>query len=184
MLKKTTSEVFFVCYDYLMKFLAENEVKDAENWFNEAARIARQAKCLKARCGSVIVSDGVIIGEGYNGPPLDDEASRTCSREYTQTLKPLFDKTCCIHAEWRAVLDASKRNPDKLAGSRLYFMRVNGDGELTKAGEPYCTVCSRFTMEAGVAEFALWQEQGMAVWPLKEYNTESYAFFTRENAHP
>jgi deoxycytidylate deaminase len=164
-----------------MKFLSENETKDAEHWFNEAARVARQATCLKARCGSVIVKGDEIIGEGYNGPPLDDEASRTCPQEYTQSLKPLFDKTCCVHAEWCAVLDACKRNPSKIAGSRLYFMRVNETGELTKAGDPYCTVCSRLTMEAGVAEFALWQKDGMAVWPLDEYNRESYAFFTKES---
>ena len=167
-----------------MKVLLQDEAKEAEHWFDEAARVARQAKCLKAHCGSVIVKDGEIIGEGYNGPPLDDESSRTCTQEYTQTLKPLFDKTCCIHAEWRAVLDACRRNSDKIAGSRLYFMRVNKDGELTKAGDPYCTVCSRLTMEAGIAEFALWREQGMVVWLLAEYNQESYMFFTKESVNP
>jgi deoxycytidylate deaminase len=33
--------------------------------------VARLATCKRSKCGSVIVLDGVIIGEGYNSMPCD-----------------------------------------------------------------------------------------------------------------
>jgi hypothetical protein len=95
------------------------------------------------------------------------------------SLKPKYDKTCCIHAEWRAVLDACKTNADKLAGSVLYFMRIDTEGNFTDAGEPFCTVCSRLTMESGVEEFALYNDGGADIYPLDEYNTKSYEAYIK-----
>ena len=161
----------------IMHILAGSEASEAERWFDEAALVARQAKCFKAHCGTVIVKNGEIIGTGYNGPPLDQESNRTCGQILSQERKPLYDRTCCVHAEWRAVFDAAKRNHDKLTGSRLYFMRVDADGMPTRAGDPFCTVCSRLTMEAGISEFALWRPNGIAVWPADEYDRDSRAFF-------
>jgi len=162
-----------------MRYLEGSEAEAAEVFFKEAAKRAEKATCHKSHCGTVIVKDGEIIGEGYNSPALDNEENRTCDAEYTSTKKPKFDKTCCIHAEWRAILDACKRNADKIPGSRLYFMRIDDEGNLLKSGEPYCTVCSRLTMEAGIAEFSLWQEAGMAVWDAAEYDRVSYGYFNQ-----
>jgi len=161
-----------------MKFLEGADAEEAQTFFMAAAKCAEKATCRKSYCGSVIVSGGEIIGEGYNSPAGELEENRTCEAVYTSTKKPLFDKTCCIHAEWRAILDACKRNPEKIPGSRLYFMRIDDQGNVLKSGEPYCTVCSRLTLEAGIAEFALWQEKGMAVWDAAEYDRASYAYFT------
>lgn len=160
-----------------MKILRGPELEAAQPFFHAAAEIAQQATCYRAKCGSVIVKDGVIIGEGYNGPPLGDESRRTCNKTWDYTKKSKYDKTCCIHAEWRAVIDACKRNPDKIEGSTLYFMRVDEDGNFTSAGEPYCTTCSRFTMEAGVGEFVLWNEVSVEVYSLAEYDQKSYEFY-------
>jgi deoxycytidylate deaminase len=52
------------------------EEKDAIKWMNEAGKVAQQALCLKAKCGTVIVSGNEIIGRGYNAPPLDKEENR------------------------------------------------------------------------------------------------------------
>src|SRR5665648_21422 len=131
-----------------------------KDYFNEAGEVATHAMCHKAKCGSIIVSlDGEVIGKGYNAPPLDDESQRTCDRtDLNKSLKLGYDKTCCVHAEWNAILDALKNNASKVEGSTLYFMRVDDDGNFTEAGAPYCTVCSRLALQSGIKIFGLWND--------------------------
>lgn len=146
-------------------------------FFEAAAEEAKKATCLRAKCGSVVVAaSGAVIGRGYNAPPLGDESQRYCEAKFSLASKPKYDKTCCVHAEWNAVIDACKTAPEKLAGATLYFMRIDDEGNFTDAGEPYCTTCSRFTMQAGVAEFALWNGGGADIYTLVEYNEASYAY--------
>jgi len=33
--------------------------------------------------------------------------------------RKVTDKTCCMHAEQRAIFDALRRNPEKLDGSKM-----------------------------------------------------------------
>lgn len=148
-----------------------------EQFFQEAQCEAQKATCSRAHCGSVIVAtDGQVIGRGYNAPPLGDESQRMCDAELDQSIKKNSDKTCCVHAEWNAILDALKHHADKVAGSTLYFMRVNEAGEFTEAGRPYCTVCSRLALESGIATFGLWNE-GPEMIETGEYNIRSYDYF-------
>lgn len=141
----------------------------------EAARVARSALCTRAKCGSVIVKDGEVIGAGYNAPPLDAECNRMCGATHTNG-KPKYDATCCMHAEWRAIFDALKRNPEKIENAALYFVRVSDAGDIKKSGKPYCTVCSRLALDAGIAMFALWHEEGMGEYSTEEYNRLSYKY--------
>jgi deoxycytidylate deaminase len=157
-----------------MKRVEGNEFEDIRSFFQEAADLAKDATCLRAKCGSVIVKNSVVIGRGFNSPAQEDEGQRFCDAEMDTHIKPKYDKTCCVHAEWRAVLDACKTNADKLGGSVLYFMRVDDRGGFTDAGDPFCTVCSRLTMEAGIAEFALYNHEGADIYSLSEYNQKSY----------
>lgn len=148
---------------------------EAVQWMERAAEIAQNALCLKAKCGTVIVKDDEIIGEGYNAPPLDREENRMCDKEVCSG-KPNYDKTCCMHAEWRAIMDGLKRNSEKLKGSTLYFTRVDDDGKIKKSGKPYCTVCSRMALDAGIEKFVLWHEDGIQEYPTDEYNRLSYEY--------
>ncbi len=146
-------------------------------FFEEARQIAELASCLRARCGAVVVSeDGQIIGRGYNAPPLEDESQRMCEVELDQSIKQNNDKTCCVHAEWNAILDALKNQGDKVKGATLYFMRVDDKGEFADAGDPYCTVCSRLALESGIARFGLWQSKPV-LFGTADYNQQSYAYF-------
>ncbi|HSX33248.1 MAG TPA: deaminase [Candidatus Saccharimonadales bacterium] len=165
-----------------MKRVIGHELAQARPFFEQAAEVASRATCRRAKCGAVIVKDNLVIGSGYNAPPLNDETRRTCDATWDYTKKPKYDLTCCVHAEWRAVIDACKRHPDKLGGSVLYFMRVDENGGFTDAGEPYCTTCSRFTMEAGVGEFALWNTNGADIYTLPEYDRLSYDFYLSDRA--
>lgn len=147
-----------------------------DHFLSLAASVATRALCLKARCGTVIVKDGIVIGSGYNAPPLDNIDDRRCLEAYDFSGKPKYDHTCCIHAEWRAIMDALKTNPDKIKGSKLYFVRIDDQGNIKKSGEPFCTVCSRLALDSGIAEFFLWHEKGITSYPTDEYNRLSYAY--------
>lgn len=62
-----------------MKRVEGVELEAVQLHFVAAGKVAEQALCLRARCGSVIVKDGVVIGSGYNATPLSDETNRTCN---------------------------------------------------------------------------------------------------------
>ncbi|MFP4524363.1 MAG: hypothetical protein ACLFO2_03570 [Candidatus Woesearchaeota archaeon] len=159
-----------------MRYLSGKEEVSALSFLEEAAVVAREATCHRARCGSVIVKDGVVVGEGSNTPPGGLESQRRCSNEKDVYHRKVTDKTCCVHAEQRAIMDALKRNPDRVRGSRLYFVRIGEDGEMTRAGAPYCTICSKMSLDAGVSEFVLWHEDGVCVYDMEEYNDLSFRF--------
>jgi deoxycytidylate deaminase len=153
-----------------------DHTEETEKYMEEAGVVARSALCLKAKCGTVIVKDGVIIGKGYNAPPLDDVNNRMCLDVYDFTGKPKYDHTCCMHSEWRAILDATRKNPKKLKGSKLFFVRIDENNKTKRSGKPYCTVCSRFALDVGIAEFYLWHEEGITSYPTDEYNRLSYDY--------
>lgn len=159
-----------------MRFLHGAEAKQASAEYDQAIAAAHEATCRRSKCGSVIVRDGAVVGRGFNSPPGDLESQRRCHLDKSQYGKGFkSDRTCCIHAEQRAILDASVRNPDKLAGSRLYFIRLDGEDRPKKSGRPYCTHCSKLALDAGIAEFVLWHDEGICVYPTEEYNDLSYA---------
>ena len=148
-----------------------------DRFFKEAGAVATKALCNRARCGSVIVSNkGEIIGSGYNAPPLEDEDQRMCSyNNFKFSKKPKSDKTCCVHAEWNAIINALKHHPNEINGSTLYFMRIDENDNFTKAGEPYCTVCSRLAMQSGILKFGLWNNDP-EMFEVGNYNIKSYNF--------
>lgn len=158
-----------------MEYLSGPEENEAMAWMKKAAEVAEKALCLEAKCGTVIVKNNKVIGEGYNAPPLDTEENRTCDKEFGPG-KPKYDQTCCMHAEWRAILDALRSNPEKIKGSKLYFSRVGLNGVIKKSGKSYCTVCSRMALDAGIEKFVLWHEDGICEYTTHEYNQLSYEY--------
>ncbi len=157
-----------------MKTLSGKEKDDALGHLNVAARIALNATCFRAKGGSVIVKDGIAIGQGFNSPP-DGEVLDHCRKDdLPKDFKS--DKTCCIHAEWRAIIEALKKNPEKVNGSRIYFVRLDKELRMQPAGHPYCTICSKLAMEIGIKEFAYFNEKGVVVYDAKEHNDLSFAF--------
>jgi len=151
-----------------------DEYQKIKIFFEKAAIVAKDATCLRAKCGSVIVKNSKIIGKGFNSPALNDESQRFCETELNTAVKPKYDKTCCIHAEWRAIIDACKTSNGDLTGSTLYFMRIDENNNSTDAGDPFCTVCSRLALESGIEKFALYNNQGADIYFTNEYNQKSY----------
>lgn len=159
-----------------MKILSNKEEKKALEYIEKAAEVAKIATCQRSKCGSVIVILDKIIGSGFNSPTKDDENQRRCSIKKESYNIKVTDKTCCIHAEQRAIMDALRKNPEKLQGSRLYFIRLDENEKPSKAGEPYCTICSKMALDVGILEFVLWNDQGVCVYETREYNELSFNF--------
>lgn len=135
---------------------------------------AEQAQCRRAKCASSVVDrHNRVLSVGLNRPA---GKISYCNTQFDVSRKPKYDTTCCVHAEWNAIFEALKVQPD-LRGSTLYFMRINSSGEMTDAGEPYCTACSRLTLASGISQFALYNQGFAHVYTTEEYDQISYDYF-------
>jgi len=157
-----------------MRILNGREEEEAGHFMEEAAKMARFSGCLKSHCGSVVVKNGQIIGQGCNSPPLDQRIEFCIQERLSERFKS--DIHCCLHAEQRAIMDALRNWPEQISGSRLYFIRLNLDGKRKYAGKPYCTICSKMALDAGISEFVLWHEEGICIYDTDEYNQLSFAY--------
>lgn len=177
---KCLSYTFTGWYTGTMKCLLHDEQKEAQTYLEHAANIAQKATCSRASCGCVIVKEGTIIGKGFNSPPLELETQRRCMVEKSSYAAKVTDKTCCVHAEQRAIMHALRTHSNELQGSRLYFIRLDKNKNITKSGKPYCTICSKMALDVGIAEFVLWHEDGICVYDTQEYNKLSFDFTLSE----
>ena len=165
-----------------MQLLIDQDKTIALKYIEKAKMLAQKATCERAKCGAVLVKDGDIIGEGYNSPPGNDEKERRCEIKKDEFDKKVTDKTCCVHAEQRAIIDALRNNPDKVKGSKLYFARYYPNGELRLNGgndgknQLYCTVCTKIMFDVGVAEFVITNVKGIASYSKDEYLSRSYDY--------
>ncbi|MCF7834619.1 hypothetical protein K9M48_00990 [Candidatus Gracilibacteria bacterium] len=159
-----------------MKYVTGEELETVNHFLNLTKEIAKQATCLRDKCGSIIVKDNKIIGSGFNSPPNNQENQRRCNCDKSTYHPKIKDTTCCIHAEQRAIMDALKNNPNKIIGSRLYFVRLNSYGNIKPSGKPYCTICSKMTLDSGVSEFVLLHLEGACIYDTDEYNTLSFSY--------
>ena len=150
-----------------------NDIKSKE-YIEKAAQIALNSKCLRSKCGCVIIKNDEIIGEGYNSPP-GDEIIKICKKD-SLAINFKSDKTCCIHAEQRAIIETLKKNSEKIKDSTLYFIRIDENGDKVFAGKPYCTICSKMALQVGIKEFVLLHEKGITAYDTKEYNEQSFNY--------
>lgn len=135
---------------------------------------AKKSTCHRSKCGSIIISNkGELIGVGYNSMPCNENAA--CFKD---SLAPGFksDKTCCVHAEQRAIMYALANNPEDIKGSLLLFIRLDENDEPKRSGEPYCTICSKMALDAGIARFALWHKEGWTAYETNYYNKLSFEY--------
>lgn len=164
-----------------MRQLLKTEEEQAKHYMERAAEVALLATCSRSQCGTVIVKDDQIIGEGYNTPPKNLDSERRCHNEKSIYHPKVTDKTCCIHAEVRAILNALRTHPEKLEGSTLYFIRLDTEGKKQFSGTPYCTICSKLSLDVGIVNFVLWHASGIMSYPTDEYNQLSFAYQDKES---
>lgn len=154
----------------------KSESESAAFYFSKAIECAKESTCLRVKCGSIIVKDLKIIGQGYNSPPGALESQRRCECNKNSLDRKVTDKTCCIHAEQRAIMNALRTSPRSLAGAKIYFTRLDEHGDMAFSGRPYCTICSKMALDCGIKEFVLWHKEGICSYPTDEYNKLSFAY--------
>lgn len=132
------------------------------------------ATCHRSKCGSlIVVSDTTVIGRGFNAMPNLKQTD--CFKD---SLPANFksDKTCCIHAEQNAIIDALKNHSTSIPGSDLYFIRLDENNNPKHSGQPYCTICSKMALEVGISRFILWHKEGWTAYDTKYYNELSFKY--------
>ncbi len=149
---------------------------DTNYFLDKAVEVAKNSTCKRSKCGSIIVKDNEIIGKGFNSPPGNLESQRRCDNSKDSYNKKVTDKTCCVHAEQRAIMDALKNNSEKIKNSTLYFIRLGENDTKSFAGKPYCTICSKMALDVGIKFFVLLHEEGIKKYPIEEYNDLSYDY--------
>ncbi|MCA9487882.1 MAG: hypothetical protein KC516_02885 [Nanoarchaeota archaeon] len=162
-----------------MKILKGEEFEKALNYIKMSGDVAKSSSCERVKGGSVIVKDGEIIGRGFNSPPGNIENQKRCLNSKKDYDAKVTDKTCCIHAEERAMFDALRNNSEKIPGSRIYFTRLGSNGEIEFSKEPYCTICSKMALDLGIKEFVLYHEKGICSYGLEEYNELSFNYLPK-----
>lgn len=147
-----------------------------EDLLKDLIDVAKNSTCEKSKCGSIILKNNKIIGKGFNSPPKDSESQRRCQNSKETYHNKVTDKTCCVHAEQRAIMDALKNNPSELKDSKLYFIRINNDGTEKISGKPYCTICSKMALDLRISKFVLFEKNGFQEYDAEEYNNLSYSY--------
>lgn len=156
-----------------MRVLKEKqEIIYAIKFLASAGREAENSTCFRKKCGAVVVKSGEVIGKGYNSPPGDTIIDRCVKDALPKNFKS--DRTCCVHAEQRAIIDALRHYPEEIEGSTLYFTRLDNESNMAKSGHPYCTICSKMALDVKIIKFVLWHEEGITVYKTDEYNRISF----------
>ncbi len=138
--------------------------------------VAAKSTCKRSKCGSIVVSLGEkqILGEGFNSMPCNAVAE--CFKD---SLPAGFksDKTCCVHAEQRAIMNTlSGPAREKIFGSAIFFIRLDENGNPKHSGRPYCSICSKMALDSGIATFVLWHKEGWTAYGAKEYNDLTFKY--------
>ncbi len=174
----------------MMRILEGEEKILAEKWLNSCLLMSqdenfKNSVCKRHRCVAVIrkAADLTyldtdtyynIAGMGYNSPPRNLESQRRCLEDKSKLHPKVTDKTCCVHAEQRAIIDTLSRNAAALEGARMFFARMDEKGKMLMSGEPYCTICSKMALDVGIKEWVLWHPDGIKEYDAEEYNQLSY----------
>lgn len=160
----------------IMFYLNQEEEIEALKYIQKSVKIAKKATCTRSKCWSVIVKNWEIIWTWYNSAPWELESQCRCTNSKDSYNKKVTDKTCCIHAEQRAIMDALKTNASKIKDSRLYFIRLDENDKQSFAWNPYCTICSKMSLDVWIKEFVLYHKDWICVYNTEEYNDLSYAY--------
>jgi deoxycytidylate deaminase len=157
-----------------MKYLLNEEHDKAWKLLLASADIAKDSSCLRSRCGSIITNqNGSILGCGWNSLPCNKTPEVCIKDSLPKDFKS--DKTCCVHAEQRAITNALMRGNDVKDGI-IYFVRLDEVGCIKHSGSPYCTICSKMCLDTGIKEFVMNTKNGIASYPMEEFNDLSFKY--------
>ncbi len=157
-------------------YLFGKKEEQAKYFLKKAIDVAKKATCNRSKCGAIIVKNGKIISKGINHPSGFLESQRRCHIKKNKYNQKVTDKTCCIHAEQDAITNALKNNHKNLKDTTLFFARLDSENNFLPAGNPYCTICSKFALDSGINKWVLWHEEGIREYSAEEYNDLSFSY--------
>lgn len=115
----------------IQKYNTCNEVKNV--YMQEAYLAAEKSKCLKKRCGAVLVINGEIVSSGF-GDSL--HGCTSCARDSGE--KFYSDGCFSVHAEQRAIIEALKKGITDFKNAVMYV--THGP----------CDACCKFMEYVGI----------------------------------
>lgn len=142
---------------------------DKPGILDKCIKEALKSNCSRSRCGCVILKGKHVVSIGYNKKMI------TCDSCIKDSLPASFksDRTCCIHAEQMAILNIGA-NFYSILHSYLFFIRIDEAGKPLAAGDPYCTICSKMALFAGIDRFCLWNGDKWVCYDTDYYNELSF----------
>jgi dCMP deaminase len=108
---------------------SEKQLKYDRAYLRLAASWAGLSHCMRKKVGAIIVKDGMIISDGYNGTPSGFD--NCCENELGET------QWYVMHAEANAILKVAK-STNNCSGATLY---------LTLSP---CKDCSKLVIQSGI----------------------------------
>lgn len=129
-------------------------MKNKDKKYIDIAKIwATNSSAIRMKVGAIIVKDGMIISDGYNGTPSGFDNACEDIVECGHTCTALFDKDCAsckehqlktkpyvLHAEANAILKLAKHGGTGTDGATLY------------TSVSPCYDCSKLIIQAGIKE--------------------------------
>ncbi len=97
-------------------------MKQHSDFFDLARQAAGKSNCASRHVGAVLVSQGVVLAEGFNGVSsrFDDCIAAGCKRcKAGGSVGVGYDNCICIHAEQRAIGSAAAIGT-ALSGATMY----------------------------------------------------------------
>lgn len=115
-------------------------------WMDIADRFGEQSKCKSRQVGAILVLEGRLFSQGWNGAPRGSttESCLRCSSCHHQSGKDL-DKALCSHAEANAIANAARAGRSTI-GSTIYCTTYP------------CAECAKLIVGAGIVE-VVYEEQ-------------------------
>ncbi len=160
-----------------MKKIIGRELLRTFKYMKDTESVAMDSLCLRSKCGALIVKNingrDKTLGVGFSSPPGGKKLERCLKDDLPKNFKS--DATCCIHAEQNGIKHAINNYGEEMVKcSTLYFMRLDLNDEMIYAGKPYCTICSKEALGAGIKKWVLWHKQGIYSYDAEEYNEISF----------
>ncbi len=129
------------------------ERRDKINYYLDLAEIVSQrGTCLRRNYGAVIVKNDEVISTGYVGAPRGRKNCTDmgiCIREKMCIPRGERYELCrSVHAEANAIISAPR---DKMLGSALYLVGIDGNTKQYVANSNSCSMCKRMIINAGIA---------------------------------
>jgi dCMP deaminase len=107
----------------------EKQLRYDKAYLRMAREWAKLSHCSRKKVGAIIVKDGIIISDGYNGTPSGFD--NCCENDIGET------QWYVLHAEANAILKLSRSN-NSGHGSTLYITLSP------------CKECSKLVLQAGI----------------------------------